>query len=145
MYFQLIDLPRNPTIHVPPLNGVPRGAYGPLPSGIKFYDLSGQYYIMGGNIYAQCFVRQVFSGNMMAYVGPMIFYDYDGDLFEDYGSSTQGSSRGWGWEAGGTESGTGSAWQSAIDRWMNFGMCTKGYEVWVDMEQVCRSDGTRAL
>lgn len=127
-----------------PSTGYPRARYL-MPPFMEVPDLTGKYKAVGGHIYAKCGVQWVFQGATAAEKGPMIGYDFDGEIWGNFEQSVFGDAGGWGFKDASisVESGVGAGWESAVATWLAHEQCTPGYEIWIDGIMVCNSDGVR--
>lgn len=133
----------DPSIFIPPEGNIPRAAYT-TPSG-QIRDQTGRYVAQGGHIYARCFVKQVWGarGNVLAYVGPIVSFNFTGTIMHNPNGGPTGGGRGWAYKDDQVyvENGVGPGWREALDRFLSGGGCTQGYEIWVDGTLKCDANG----
>jgi len=106
----------------------------------------GKYTMKGGYMKARCKVVTVRSGaGFRVLLGPVTWYDYvQGEVdLADNDASGGSSTRGWADDESGNVTGVGDGGaQQVVDAYFG-GLCTVGWEVWVDGVEKCDAVGNR--
>jgi len=124
-----------------------RAAQYRFPEFVHSYGQSeayGKLEAIGGTLQAVCKVVRLQIGNTTVETGLMKPFRFDGrvaisDDTTGGGGGGGGDSRGWAYsDETGFQNGEGSgSWFEALDRYLRAGVCTAGWEVWVNGRQVC--------
>lgn len=108
----------------------------------------GKYKMLGGSMYGRCKVQELKVGSTVkVMVGPITWYNYDGEIFlaeDSYPGGGNDADRGWAFRDSqqGTTTGRGAGVPSdVVNRFLNHGECTLGWEIWVDQMMRCDAHG----
>ena len=131
--------------------GYPTGEYILPPGDFYSFVPSFRYGATGGHLFGICKVKQVRDPlGRIVEIGLVTWYDYSGTVFRRTPTgSTEFADRGWAYHdnfagsTSGQSSGlSGGTPQSVVERFIESGACTAGWEIWVDGAKRCRADGT---
>ena len=129
--------------------GFPMARYSIPISTLTSTEPAGKYKIFGNvTLYVVCnMVRFRTSRGRLVEGGFMRIYNMEANIqLTEPGGASGSSDRGWAWQDSFTGqeykngAGQGSDWRAALDTYIETGVCTRGWEIWVDGEQLC--DGT---